>query len=107
MTYDELSVFGRLRKVQRLGPWGMFEKLVHSWSMQKPSTKAQAGSDEAEHQNPETVHAIHGRSLTAREVMEKVARFFHYYCVNRHKMYVKMTWINNYLNADRSAPGPF
>lgn len=31
MTYEELSVFGRLRKVEKLGPYGMFTKLVHEW----------------------------------------------------------------------------
>ncbi|KAH8116491.1 glutamine-dependent NAD synthetase with GAT domain-containing protein [Phellopilus nigrolimitatus] len=31
MTYDELSVFGRLRKVEKCGPYGMFQKLVHEW----------------------------------------------------------------------------
>lgn len=31
MTYDELSIFGRLRKVERCGPYGMFTKLVHEW----------------------------------------------------------------------------
>ena len=32
MTYAELSVFGRLRKVHRCGPYSMFTKLVHMWS---------------------------------------------------------------------------
>ena len=32
MTYAELSVFGRLRKVYRCGPYSMFTKLVHMWS---------------------------------------------------------------------------
>ena len=51
MTYDELTVslldreeevkkladrnpktFGRLRKVNKLGPFGMFQRLVHEWS---------------------------------------------------------------------------
>lgn len=31
MTYDELSVFGRLRKVEKRGPYSMFTKLVHEW----------------------------------------------------------------------------
>ena len=31
MTYDELSVFGRLRKVEKCGPWSMFTKLAHEW----------------------------------------------------------------------------
>ena len=57
MTYDELSRFGRLRKIDRCGPVSMFEKLVHEWNHIPP-----------------------------QEVAEKVKRFFYYYSVNRHKM---------------------
>lgn len=31
MTYEELSVFGRLRKVYQCGPLSMFTKLLHMW----------------------------------------------------------------------------
>lgn len=31
MTYNELSVFGRIRKVERCGPYSMFTKLTHEW----------------------------------------------------------------------------
>ena len=31
MTYEELSVFGRLRKVEKCGPYAMFTKLLHEW----------------------------------------------------------------------------
>lgn len=31
MTYNELSIFGRLRKVEKRGPYSMFTKLVHEW----------------------------------------------------------------------------
>ncbi|KAF2455564.1 hypothetical protein BDY21DRAFT_289192 [Lineolata rhizophorae] len=58
MTYDELSIFGRLRKVNKLGPFGMFEHLLHAWKDR----------------------------CTPREVYEKVRRFYHYYSINRHKM---------------------
>ncbi|KAK7556900.1 hypothetical protein IWX49DRAFT_559083 [Phyllosticta citricarpa] len=58
MTYDELSVFGRLRKVQKLGPFGMFERLLHDWSDR----------------------------MSPRQVYEKVRRFYWYYAINRHKM---------------------
>ena len=60
MTYAELSVFGRLRKVSKLGPWGMYEKLLRMWSDR----------------------------LSPREVYEKTRRFFYYYSINRHKMTV-------------------
>lgn len=32
MTYAELSVFGRLRKQQKCGPFSMFCKLVNTWN---------------------------------------------------------------------------
>ena len=31
MTYNELSIFGRLRKIERCGPVSMFAKLYHEW----------------------------------------------------------------------------
>jgi hypothetical protein len=31
MTYNELSVLGRLRKVEKCGPYSTFTKLVHEW----------------------------------------------------------------------------
>lgn len=31
MTYADLSVYGRLRKVAKTGPYGMFCKLVSLW----------------------------------------------------------------------------
>jgi NAD+ synthase (glutamine-hydrolysing) len=59
MTYDELSQFGRLRKIHRCGPVSMFEKLVHEWDYLPPA-----------------------------EVAVKVKRFFYFYSINRHKMTV-------------------
>ncbi len=56
MTYDELSQFGRLRKINRCGPLAMFEKLVYEW----------------DHLSPE-------------EVAAKVKHFFRTYAINRHK----------------------
>lgn len=60
MTYDELSVFGRLRKTERLGPYSMFLKLYHEWTPR----------------------------LSPSEIAVKVKRFFYFYAVNRHKMTV-------------------
>ncbi|EAS32013.3 NAD+ synthetase [Coccidioides immitis RS] len=57
MTYDELSTFGICRKVLKLGPYSMFEKLLHEWKGLKP-----------------------------RDIATKVKRFYHYYAVNRFKM---------------------
>ena len=59
MSYDELSVFGRLRKESRCGPVSMFRQLITIWN----------------HISPE-------------EVAEKVKKFFFYYAINRHKLTV-------------------
>lgn len=42
MTYDELTIFGRLRKVARCGPVTMYQKLVHEWrGVHSPSVVAE------------------------------------------------------------------
>ncbi|PPR03203.1 hypothetical protein CVT26_008051 [Gymnopilus dilepis] len=58
MTYDELSVFGRLRKVEKCGPYSTFTKLVHEW----------------------------GSFLSPTQIAEKVKLFFFEHARNRHKM---------------------
>eukprot|EP01147_Barroeca_monosierra_P004469 gene4469-6717_t len=57
MTYDELSVFGRLRKISKCGPYSMFCKLVDLW----------------------------GDALSVRQIADKVKFFFRMYAINRHK----------------------
>ncbi|KAJ4413385.1 hypothetical protein N0V85_003580 [Neurospora sp. IMI 360204] len=69
MTYAELTVFGRLRKLNKLGPFAMFQRLVHDWSADREKVEG----DEAPFYTP-------------RQVAEKVKRFFHFYAINRHKM---------------------
>lgn len=58
MTYNELSVYGYLRKVRKFGLYSMWQKLCVDW--------------QDEH--------------TPREVYKKVRDFFYYYAINRHKM---------------------
>lgn len=58
MTYNELSIFGRLRKVEKCGPYGMFTKLVNEW----------------------------GSTLSPVQIAAKVKLFFFEYARNRHKM---------------------
>lgn len=58
MTYEELSIFGCLRKVLFCGPYSMFCKLVHKWKDTCPPS----------------------------QVAEKVKHFFRSYSINRHKM---------------------
>ncbi|XP_067120928.1 glutamine-dependent NAD(+) synthetase [Centruroides vittatus] len=60
MTYEELEMYGRLRKQDGCGPYSMFCKLIHKW----------------EHK------------YTPAEVAEKVKYFFRHYAINRHKMVV-------------------
>ncbi|CAM8939462.1 unnamed protein product [Rhodiola kirilowii] len=60
MTYEELSVYGRMRKIFRCGPVSMFKNLCFKW----------------------------GSKLTPSEVADKVKHFFKYYSINRHKMTV-------------------
>ena len=61
MTYEELGVFGRLRKIGRCGPVSMFTKLCQS-------------ADAA------------WAALSPTAVAEKVKRFFRFYAMNRHKL---------------------
>jgi NAD+ synthase (glutamine-hydrolysing) len=77
MTYDELvgmhpiisgtmlmatqTTFGRLRKVNKLGPYGMFQRLVHEWG----NARKRGPDDDAPAYDP-------------RQIAEKVKNFFHY-----------------------------
>lgn len=86
MTYAELSVFGRLRKVHKLGVWGMYERLVYLWGKPPPETETADTTSRDEHEQADAVHGqIHGRGLKPREVYGKVRRFFYYFNINRHK----------------------
>jgi NAD+ synthase (glutamine-hydrolysing) len=58
MTYEELSVLGRLRKVEKCGPYSIFTKLVHE----------------------------RGARLSPWQIAEKVKLFYFEYARNRHKM---------------------
>ena len=57
MTYEELSFFGRARKIYHCGPVAMFRRLCGTWN-----------------------------HLTPQVVSEKVMHFFRMYGRNRHKM---------------------
>lgn len=58
-TYNELSEFGILRKVHKLGPWSTYLRLLGDW-------KERSG-------------------FGPREIADKVMRFFRFYSLNRHK----------------------
>ncbi|KAF1323399.1 Nad+ synthetase, partial [Globisporangium splendens] len=57
LTSEELGWFGRLRKIDRCGPYWMFRKLTHLWDHLAPNV-----------------------------VADKVKHFFLQYSLNRHKM---------------------
>jgi NAD+ synthase (glutamine-hydrolysing) len=59
MTYAELDEYGKLRKIDRQGPLSMFEHLLVDWG--------------------------HRHNLGAKEIGEKVKKFFIFYAINRHK----------------------
>ena len=68
MTYAELDEFGKLRKIQYMGPFSMYEHLLFKWMGQ--------------------IDPISHVPMTPKIIAEKVKRFFFYYSRNRHKMTV-------------------
>jgi len=68
MSYSELDEYGKLRKISRDGPVSMFEHLLINWR---------------DKVNPATT-----KPYKAREIADKVKKFFRYYSINRHKMTV-------------------
>ncbi|EGF78318.1 hypothetical protein BATDEDRAFT_17496 [Batrachochytrium dendrobatidis JAM81] len=57
MSYKDLSVFGTLRKISKMGPVSMFQRLLHDW----------------------------GSMFSPTEIAAKVKRMFFFYSINRHK----------------------
>lgn len=58
LTYDELNVFSKLRKISNCGPYSMFIKLLYKW----------------------------GDSLSPINIAKNVKHFWLHYSLNRHKM---------------------
>lgn len=75
MTYAELDEFGKLRKIQYMGPFSMYEHLLFKW-MGQIDPMGQFD------------HPISHVPMTPKIIAEKVKRFFYYYSRNRHKMTV-------------------
>lgn len=57
MTYDDLTLYGRLRKVAKCGPLAMYRRCAQVWQ------------------------GLHAPAVVA----QKVKDFFRYYAINRHK----------------------
>ena len=60
ITYEELSIFGIMRKVDKLGPWSAYLRLLSEW-------KDRPG-------------------YGPRQIAEKVCRFYTSFSINRHKL---------------------
>lgn len=89
LTYDELTTLGRLRKVNKLGPFGVFQRLVHDWSPDRPAAAANGnGADDIKDSKDGIISDADATTprMEPRQVAEKVKTFFHYYAINRHKM---------------------
>ena len=78
MTYDELSVFGRLRKIEKCGPYSMFTKLVREWG--SVFSPIQVGTFDP------LVFRAGWRTERVSQIAEKVKLFYFEYARNRHKM---------------------
>lgn len=92
ITYAELSTFGRLRKNDKLGPWGAYCKLLSTWGSPKSA------------KNPKD------QPLSPRQIAEKTKFFFTKYAINRHKMTVltpslHMEQYSPDDNVSRTSPG--
>lgn len=84
MTYAELSVFGRLRKVYKLGPWGMYERLLYSWAKPVPESNPDSQST-TEPTSSESTNFLVPRGLSPQQIRTKVLTFFNFFQINRHK----------------------
>ncbi|OXB59573.1 hypothetical protein ASZ78_010087 [Callipepla squamata] len=101
MTYAELSIYGKLRKIAKAGPYSMFCKLVNLWKEICTPREADMGMTYAElsiygklrkiaKAGPYSMFCklvnLWKEICTPREVASKVKHFFRMYSVNRHKM---------------------
>ncbi|CAE6506336.1 unnamed protein product [Rhizoctonia solani] len=76
MTYDELSVFGRLRKVEKCGPYSMFCKLIQEWGSMLSPIQVRIFS----YSRSSPIDA------SGEQIADKVKLFFFEHARNRHKM---------------------
>lgn len=74
MTYEELSVLGRLRKVEKCGPYSTFTKLVHEWAAFLSPVQVRVS----------VFYGLH--AWIPSQIAEKVKLFYFEYARNRHKM---------------------
>jgi len=77
MTYDELSVLGRLRKIEKCGPYSTFTKLVREWGSVFSPIQVRTVS---------SLYMRDGKSNAPLQIADKVKLFYFEYARNRHKM---------------------
>lgn len=89
MTYDDLNIFGRLRKTENLGPVSMFLKLCQE-KIGKNIIVIEQNKSKAK--NPSLA--------TYADLVNKIKTFWHMYHVNRHKMNI----LTNSIHATNYSP---
>lgn len=120
MSYEELGIYGRLRKIYRCGPVSMYQKLVALWGQKHP-TNATITTDHASTAPrgefsptpasssattavsflpPHAASVLSAPSLTPSQVAAKVQAFFYFYSANRHKL----TTLTPSYHAENYAP---
>lgn len=91
MSYNELSVYGRLRKVEKCGPYSMFGKLLIEWgTMFSPAEVSDLRariliSCSVKGQGMTGLQS-QPRFCTDEQIAKKVKNFWFFYAINRHKM---------------------
>lgn len=83
MSYEELGVFGRLRKVLRCGPVRMFLTLVDTW---KATCTPALVAEKVPCTLPFSLSYLLSHESRIESV--QVKRFFYFYSLNRHKQTV-------------------
>jgi NAD+ synthase (glutamine-hydrolysing) len=84
MTYDELTEFGRLRKVEKCGPYSMYTKLLQEWGGRLSPLEVRLAG---------LLSRMFGAELLRLlQIAYKVKNFFFEHARNRHKMLVTETF---------------
>lgn len=92
MSYKELSIYGRLRKIQKCGPYSMFVKLIQEWGgVLSPVEVSSVLSSDASRIGLFGCCFRSDTDLTLpsfdyHQIAEKVKLFFFEHARNRHKM---------------------
>ena len=86
MSYEELGIYGVLRKVHRCGPVTMFLKLIQIWSTLTPAAIAAKVCCYMNILLLSDTSILFSVMIFFIILANQVKRFFYFYSVNRHKM---------------------